>query len=367
MNYIHKSIEIIKNNQGQNGAYVASPNFESYHYCWFRDGAYIAYSMNISGEHDSARKFHLWCSNVLNNYGDLAKSVVNRIKNGEKLGESQFLPTRFDLDGFAVDDEWTNFQTDGFGTWLWALGQHIKLAGDEELLKEVNESVVICIEYLLQVWKVPCYDCWEEHLDFIHTYTLGSIYAGIEAMKKYFPQYERDIELAKQNIKEYIKTHLIKENQLIKMVGMNGEETERTTGVDANLIGLFVPYHIFPSNGDIARTTISRIEKDILQKDGGVYRYLEDTYYGGGEWILLACWLGWYYVQAGRMDDAKSILMWVESHFDDKGYLPEQVLSNVFDEDKKVEWENKWGDNAKPLLWSHAMYLILKDAISPHI
>jgi len=29
-----------------------------------------------------------------------------------------------------------------------------------------------------------------------------------------------------------------------------------------------------------------------------MHRYADDTYYGGGEWVLLATWLGWYYVEA---------------------------------------------------------------------
>nr|MBI2904378.1 glycoside hydrolase [Chloroflexota bacterium] len=40
-----QSIEIILRNQTASGAYLASPNFPTYHYCWFRDGSFIAYAM----------------------------------------------------------------------------------------------------------------------------------------------------------------------------------------------------------------------------------------------------------------------------------------------------------------------------------
>lgn len=46
------------------------------------------------------------------------------------------------------------------------------------------------------------------------------------------------------------------------------------------------------------------MEETILHK-GGVHRFPEDTYYGGGEWLLLSCWLGWYNASVGRGDDAK--------------------------------------------------------------
>ncbi|KPV52167.1 hypothetical protein SE17_17090, partial [Kouleothrix aurantiaca] len=49
------SIALIRAHQSPNGAYVASPTFPTYHYCWFRDGTYIAYAMDLVGEHASAR------------------------------------------------------------------------------------------------------------------------------------------------------------------------------------------------------------------------------------------------------------------------------------------------------------------------
>jgi len=363
MDLILKSTDIIKNNQSDTGAYVASPNFESYDYSWFRDGAYIAYSMCLVNEFESARKFHVWCAKVMDRYQNVARSVVDKLGKGEKLDETQFLPTRFSLDGKAVDDEWTNFQTDGFGTWLWSLAKYIGLSGDKEIINDVRQGVEICIEYLLAVWKEPCYDCWEEHLEYIHTYTLGSIYAGLVEISIYFTEYRSEIENVSSKIKKYIDAHLVKDNQLIKMQGTDGVETDKTLGVDSSLLGMITPYNIYSVRDKIGIETIERIEKDIYNKDGGVYRYIDDTYFGGGEWILLACWLGWCYAEAGESEKAKLIIKWVENNADEDGQLPEQVLENVYDKDKLVEWEERWGKNAQPLLWSHAMYIILKKSL----
>ena len=46
------------------------------------------------------------------------------------------------------------------------------------------------------------------------------------------------------------------------------------------------------------------LEKDLRFPNGGVYRYREDVYYGGGEWILLSAWLGWYYSLSDRNEKA---------------------------------------------------------------
>ena len=53
-----RSIQIILENQSGSGAYIASPHFPTYHYCWFRDGAFCAYAMDLAGERESAARFH---------------------------------------------------------------------------------------------------------------------------------------------------------------------------------------------------------------------------------------------------------------------------------------------------------------------
>ncbi len=64
MNLVDRSIEIIYDGQSDTGAYLASPNFETYHYSWFRDGAFIAYAMDKVGESKSAERFHTWVADL---------------------------------------------------------------------------------------------------------------------------------------------------------------------------------------------------------------------------------------------------------------------------------------------------------------
>ncbi len=63
-----KSIEINLKNQGREGGYLASPSFRPYQYCWFRDSSYIAYAMDLAGQHQSAVRFYNWSANTLNRY-----------------------------------------------------------------------------------------------------------------------------------------------------------------------------------------------------------------------------------------------------------------------------------------------------------
>src|SRR5512132_2956929 len=94
-----RSIEIILENQSPNGAYIASPNFPTYHYCWFRDGSFIAYAMDLAGQHESAHRFHEWVAMRVNERKELVHTGLEKARSGETLTESEILHTRYRLDG----------------------------------------------------------------------------------------------------------------------------------------------------------------------------------------------------------------------------------------------------------------------------
>ena len=48
---------------------------------------------------------------------------------GEQPADADYLPARYNLDGTRHEDDWWNFQVDGYGTWLWALERHLGRTG----------------------------------------------------------------------------------------------------------------------------------------------------------------------------------------------------------------------------------------------
>jgi GH15 family glucan-1,4-alpha-glucosidase len=133
--------------------------------------------------------------------------------------------------------------------------------------------------------------------------------------------------------------------------------------VDANLLWLAMPYNLVDVDDKRFAKTLAKIKRDIQYPGGGVYRYAADTYYGGGEWILLSAWLGWVYIELGQLDKARVLLNWIEVQAKANGELPEQVSEHLLDSSYHAEWEERWGRAACPLLWSHAMYLILESKL----
>jgi GH15 family glucan-1,4-alpha-glucosidase len=347
----HHSIEVILNNQHPSGAYVASPTFETYGYCWFRDGAFIAYAMDLVGENASAASFHDWVANVINSRSQLVQRAIEMAQQGKELSENDILHTRYALNGSdAVEEEWPNFQMDGLGTWLWELAQHQDLTGND-LPQEWHSAAGLVAGYLTALWLRPCYDCWEEFPEEIHTHTLAAIYGGLTAHERISGV---DHKGTREKIKNFLMQKSFFQGGFVKYVG--------TTEVDSSLLGLATPYRLLQPNDPLMRTTVDRISTDLLD-DGGLHRYRNDTYYGGGEWVLLTAWLGWYYTEVGEIEKALELMTWIEAQADGKGDLPEQVSRNLNDASFLEPWRTRWGMIAKPLLWSHAKYLILSKAL----
>lgn len=370
MDLFQQSIDIILTHQHKGGAYVACPTFPTYNYSWFRDGSFIAYAMDRVKQHESSRRFHVWCAQVVERQSKKIERLVARKHAGESISSQECLTARYTLEGHPTDDDWTDFQLDGYGTWLWALNEYVQLSGDNSLISEVTPSINLVLQYLIAFWDSPCYDCWEEHLDAVHPYTLASIYAGLKAAQQLnFTDAEFPLTKTSEEILVYLEEKTIHPNGYYrKMIFPSGnlENDDLTNLVDASLIGLAVPYGIHPLNERSIRSTMKKIEDDLYFPNGGVYRYLKDTYYGGGEWVLLAAWLGWYWCRDGQFDKAKKIKIFIQAQEKENGSLPEQISDHLLDPPYYQKWVNRWGAVATPLLWSQAMYIILCEELKEH-
>jgi GH15 family glucan-1,4-alpha-glucosidase len=372
---LEKSIQIIKQHQSETGAYVASKNFPIYQYCWLRDGSYIAHAMDIAGEYESASAFFCWVGRTIQKFSYKVDEAKLRMAAGLPMGKDDLLHTRFTMDGEEVyiDDTWGNFQIDGYGTWLWALNEHVKKSGEIDLLQRLKEPIEITVRYLELVWKLPNYDCWEEHPEFLHTYSLSTVYAGFHAAGELarsgrFNLNNLLVDDLAEEVRKFILDFAVENGRLVKYFCppdfVSDNQLIGNNGVDASLIAVAIPYQLLMPDDPIMLATIKAIEEELHRHGGGVYRYTDDVYYGGGEWILLTAWLGWYYTSLNQLDKAQALCEWIESQADENGWLAEQVSGHALFPEHYAPWIKKWGPIANPLSWSHAMYVILVNAIN---
>lgn len=380
MDLYQSSIKVLLESQATSGAIIASPAFPSYRYSWFRDGSFIAHALDRVGWSKNARKYFLWSAATIQRYAWKVDRAVERSQKGGLFGHDDYLHARYTVDGQEVAGQWWDFQLDGYGTWLWALAEHVKCTGNIALTGEVAKSVRLVNRYLSYLWRLPNYDCWEERAQYLHSYTLAAIFAGLRGSADLLPELAPQVKATTAEIKHIMLAKGAYDGRLSKSFSLLSKpqsvlqapqtvyhdpeemDTLRQSS-EASLIGIVTPYNLFSAEEPLMVTTIRQLETELYRPGGGVYRYCGDTYYGGGEWVLLSAWLGWFYAENGQIERAQEIKCWVEAQADEKRHLPEQVSDHLLAPVRYAEWIERWGPVAKPLAWSHAMYLILCDSI----
>jgi len=328
-----RSIRTIRAAQPDAGGYIACPPYPTYHYVWARDGAFIAEAMRSVGEVDSALAFHRF----------LARAVLAIAPADGSV--PPMLPARFEVDGGLDESGWPNFQTDGYGLWLWALARY---AGGGALDVEVERAALLAARYLCTRWQDPCHDPWEEGGDRLPTATLAASVAGLRAAGTLFghgPWTAQATEAWR-----LLGGRGVIDGRLVKDVGLAG-------GVDAATLWALAPLGLFTPDDPVHAATLGEVEGRLAAPN--VHRHPDDVYYGGGAWPLLAAMWGLARLAGGDAVAARDALAWIESTATPDGDLPEQVARPMLHPEGWAPWLAERGPVATPLTWSHAMYLLL--------
>lgn len=347
-----RSIEVLKAGQAASGALVASPAFDVYRYAWLRDGAFCAHALDVVGETGAARRWHSWVVRSVEAHRDLIERATAHTEAGEALPAAAMPPARYTLDGALEepdDDPWPNFQIDGYGMWLWALEEHLS---GEALPDGFEPAVELVSAYLRATWRRECYSCWEELDGGVHASTLGAVGRGLSAAARLLgePRWEHQA----ANVRAFLLDELVGDGRFRR-----GPLDER---LDGSLLWLGAPFAVVPLDHPVLAATVEAVRRELTGPDGGVYRYRGDTYYGGGEWLLLTSSLAWHDALTGNAEGFERSRAWVRAQALPNGDLPEQVTTHAQTPAMVEPWRRRWGPIATPLLWSHAMYLIAEAA-----
>ncbi|WP_054971874.1 glycoside hydrolase family 15 protein [Paenibacillus sp. A3] len=362
---VQASIRLIRLNQHPEGGYVACPLFAHYAYGWLRDGSFVAYAMDTAGEHDSAALFYDWANRIIASKQGQIRYLTDKQSRGEHVALHEFLHTRYHLDGRDdTSSEWGHFQLDGYGAWLWGLTEHLRAVGSDRIPDTYRISVDAAVDYLRAFWRYPNFDCWEEYGEHVHPSTLACIYGGLEGVARLDDNAE--LHHVCSEIKEFLLQHGVhsENGHFVKNITPvpQGDSTAYVTGyagVDASLLWLAEPFLVFDPQNPVMHKTIEAIKTELRSETGGVRRYASDTYYGGGEWLLLAAWYGLVQLGRGHREEAVRSLEWIAAQADELGRFPEQVRRPHGGEEAYDDWVGRWGPPATPLLWSHAMFMVL--------
>lgn len=349
---VEASLRIIRSGQTKSGAFIACPSFAPYRYCWFRDGTFIAQALDLWNDHESAGRFYDWgVRTILTNRGIIARVLRGPVN----VAPTVHLHTRYKPDGSTTEDEWPTFQLDGFGTFLWGMSEHLRLSG-RHIEPDWLEAADLVIAYLTHLWRAPNFDCWEEHPHGVHISTVAALHGGAAGLSQRINS--RLARSLADETRQFIVREAATHGYLPKSAGSDA--------VDASLLWATVPFNVLNHSDSVMVRTVEKIEADLLGPSGGLHRYAADTYYGGGEWVLLTALLGEYWLRRGDSTRPLRVLAWIEEHAANGGQLmlAEQVPLDLIAPDQYAPWVERWGPVACPLLWSHAGYLRLEHALA---
>jgi GH15 family glucan-1,4-alpha-glucosidase len=350
-----RSLEVVHAGQARSGAFIASPTFGQYGYAWLRDGAFVAEALDLVGHLPAAARFHDWVGSVVNDARHGIERSIAAVAMGSTPRIEDYIHCRYRMDGSLGPEDWPTFQLDGPGIWLWSLGHHARCGGalDDDLLAAAG----LVTRYLAAMWDQPSNDAWEEFPENVHTSTLAAILAGLRAARELGVEAVRDPAV------------IASEASLVSRLFDGTVGLTKWPGndaVDASLLWIAAPYALAEPDSPAFAATLARIEAELVSVDGGVHRYRDDTYYGGGEWLLLTSGLGRVYLRRGGPGDrdrAARCLAWIEAQAGPDGAMPEQVARRALHPERIAEWIAAWGPSASPLLWSHAAYLALRSEL----
>ncbi len=348
------SIQVLKSGQAPSGAFVASPEFTVYSYAWLRDGAFCAHALDVVGEHEGAAAWHAWVVRSIELHRGMIESATRRVAGGETPAPETMPPARYTLDGALeypadADDLWPNFQVDGYGMWLWSLERHLDGRG---LVPSLAAAVELVAAYLEASWRLKCFNCWEELDGGEHASTLGAAYAGLAAATRLLGD------------ERWQKAANLVRTELLARYVANGrfKRGANDQRLDASLLWLGAPFAVLPADDPLISATVEGVRYELTGPAGGVYRFRGDTYYGGGEWLLLTSSLAWHDAVSDNPSGAEAAQKWVRAQVLGNGDMPEQVTGSAQEPAMIEPWVRRWGPVATPLLWSHAMYLIAEAA-----
>ena len=326
-----------------------------YGYCWPRDAVFITQALDILNMNEVAEKFY-------NKFCKMTQS-----KNG-------MWEQRFYTDG-RLAPSW-GYQVDETASVVYGVYNHYKYTKNENFLKENLHMCEMAVNFLKKyIYDIleksgkfnVSYDIWEEMDKGIHFYSLASIIAAFESMKKIYNALGKDVSDFENNrlkeekiaknineitklqieIKKFIEENLYDENR--KSFVRNTEDRR----IDISLLGAIYPFNVFLPKEKKVLNTIENINLTLRTYTGGYQRYEFDHYRNGAPWPISNLWMTLYYLEVGEKKKAKETFDFVLKTMGRHSFLGEQIDNSTL----KPNWVIGLG-------WSHAMFIIVLEQLS---
>ena len=321
-----------------------------YAYSWPRDAAFITTALDLLNMNKETEKF----------YKNFCKNTQNRNGMWEQ---------RFYTDG-RLASSW-GYQIDETASVIYGVYNHYLNTKDFKFIKDNFKMLEKATKYLEQyIDKIlknekldrMSYDLWEMH-EGISLYSIASIFSSFNAMididelmvNEFNNNRLKQNEIREQKerlqdkiikIKEYIVNNFYDEDK--KNYRRNLEDDK----LDISILGTIYPFNVFSPKEKKIENTIERINMTLRTYTGGYLRFENDHYTQDRPWVITTLWMALYYIEVGKIKEAKECFDFVVNSQSPYGFLAEQVDNS--------RMEPAW---VIGLGWSHAMFVIVLDKL----
>ncbi|HZO89482.1 MAG TPA: glycoside hydrolase family 15 protein [Chthonomonadaceae bacterium] len=365
-----RSLLILRTQIDANGAILAANDSDitqfardTYSYVWPRDGALVAYALDLAGYNQISTDFFLWCYKVITRYGYFLHKY-----NPDGSAGSSWHPW------IVHGEPQLPIQEDETALVVWALWKHFDKYRDIEMVRPLYRDLIIRAGQWMTEYRtphtglpLPSYDLWEERRGIL-AWTVGATYGGLIAAANFAHSFgEEDLAVefrdAAAHMKEGTDTYLWQAqwNRFVRMIQFDADgNCLPDPTMDASVVGLFL-FGMYEADAPKIVATVEAMRQRLWIKTdvGGLARYENDYYHQvshdlanvpGNPWFLSTLWLAQYEIAQARsvteLEEALPFLEWCVQHALPSGVLAEQV--NPYNDDPL---------SVSPLTWSHASFV----------
>ncbi len=367
----YRSLLVIRTQIDNGGAILAANDSDvliyypdHYNYMWPRDGALVAYCLDMAGYPELTVKFYELCARI--------------------ISEGGYFLHKYNADG-TLGSSWHSWWKDGriqlpiqedeTALVLFALGFHYQVYRDVEFIDSLYRSLItkaadFLVSYRDPVTKLPLpsFDLWEERRG-IFSFTCSAVYGALAAAsglaslfndQTAYQKYTQAASEIRQAMAKYLYSPEL--GRFLRGVyPLEDGNFEKDFNLDSSLFGIF-EFGSFQATDKRVINTMNAVRENLWVKTGigGVARYPDDYYFRrssdiqnvpGNPWVICTLWMAeWLAETAVNLDElakSKELIDWAVRFALPSGVLPEQV--------HPYSGENL---SVSPLTWSHATFVL---------
>ncbi len=364
-----RSLLVIRTQIDNGGAILAANDSDvseratdHYSYLWTRDGALVAYALDLAGYSFLTRSFFEFCGRIVHPEGYFLQKY-----NPDGTVASGW-HAAWDI---RAKKRLMPIQEDETALVIWALWEHYAQYRDIEFIRGLYRPLITkCADFManfrldeLNLPK-PSWNLWEDRRG-IHVFTVAAVIGGLRAAANFarlFGETER-AEFYEQIADKFTKgldEHLYSDElgRFLRALEFNGDEHFTVdSSVGSSVSGLF-SFGAFAADNEKIQKTMKAVEEKLWvnTKIGGAARFENDGYMRvteevtGNPWFICTLWLADFHIASAKSADdlgkALCFLEWVTMRALPSGVLAEQV--NPLDGSHV---------SVSPLTWSHSTFV----------